>query len=274
MSTTPLDVIMLVHNVQDLAAHAIMHLIATATQPLRFIIVDNGSDPPVEPRLRPWLGDRHVYIRHEANRGVYKPTNEALARCESDLVVWCSTDHFVYPCWFPPIVLAMEQHGLVWASPEYVEEGPYGMHELWDAMAPREQYAINFGQLGASCFVLNWKVLKDTLGGFDERFGVVFGDTDYMERMRAAGLHFGTVIGSRSRHLKSRTCRTLGAETFAAHEHKDAQAFVQKYWTRPDVIERHGLAQMIALAPQSVREAAIERHWNEERFNPQLEDVK
>ncbi len=257
-----MDCIMLVHNVQTLAAHAVLHLLATTPGPIRFVFVDNGSDEPIEPRFRPWLGDHHVYIRHATNQGVYGPTNEALAQCTADLVLWCATDHLVFPGWFPPLAAAIRQEGLAWAAPTW-DEGPYGMDELWAALQPVDRYALQLGRLGSSCFLLDWKRLKGTLGGFDDRFRVVYGDSDYLERMHDARLKFGVVHGSRSRHLGHQTCRVLGAEQFTAWERADAAAFAAKYADRPDVLARHtGLAEMLA-APPAEAEARTLANWQQ-----------
>ena len=260
---TPVDCIMLVRNVQDLAAHAVLHLLACTPVPLRFIFIDNGSEPPIEPRFRAWLGPEHVYLRNEENRYVYAETNRALALVQSDYVIWCATDHLVLPGWYAPLHTLLRDHDFTWVAPAWTE-GPYRMAELWESLGPPPTtLQVQTDRIGSSCLLLNWKKAQATLGGFDPRFQIVFGDTDYLERMRDAGHRFGVCLDSHSRHLGSQTCRALGVQHFTALERADAEAFHAKWAHRPDILARHPLP-----AHGPVREAATVDHW--QRHEPQL----
>lgn len=256
-----IDVIMLIHDVQELATQAILHLIACTPAPLRFLLVDNGSQGDTLARLGSWLGPEHVYLRSETNDGVYAPTNGALALTRSDLVIWCATDHLVYPGWFAPLahLLAAEPRA-GWVAPGWTE-GPFSIAEVWQSLPTPTTISVEWGRLASSCFVMHWPRLRDRVGLFDERFGIVYGDSDYRVRMRDTGVLFGVVREAKSRHLGHQTCRALGTEVFTDWERRDATAFREKYRDRPDVLLQHsGLDRIIDGDPLD-RIEATEAHW-------------
>lgn len=233
-----MDVVIVAWNALPYAVHTVMHLMCFTPAKLRFIFVDNGSDHSLEAAFRPWLGKDHVYIRNEENKGVYTGINQGLREIETDIAMWCSTDHLVLPHWFPPIHYGLTTGGFGWLSPWYPPDGPYSITETYEALAapPPEKYEV-LPIFESSLGVFDWKRLKAEVGYFDESYFYVYGDGDYKERMKDANIPFGVILESKSRHLGHQSRRLLDPAADVKMERDDAGVFKQKWKDRPDVLK-------------------------------------
>lgn len=82
--------------------------------------------------------------------------------------------------------------------------------------------------------------LLDSVGWYDPRFYVAFGDTDFMERLRLHGVGYGVLRGVPCVHLDKQSRRADGtARQDTERELKDAREFAQKWAGRPEVVHRH-----------------------------------
>jgi GT2 family glycosyltransferase len=240
-----MDVVIVAWNALPYCVHTVMHLVCFTPANIRFIFVDNGSDDNLEAAFRPWLGDKHLYLRNEENLGVYKAFNQGLERVETDIAMWCSTDHLVLHGWFPPILHGITKGGFGWLSPNYPPDGPYSITETYQALAAPEptQYQVApifEGSLG----VFDWKRLKAEVGYWDDQFFLVYGDGDYKERLKNAKIPFGVVLEAPSRHLGHQSRRLLDPTADVGMEYKDAAKFAAKWKDRPDILAEYpGLKQ-------------------------------
>jgi len=231
-------VIMPIFNQIPLAVQALQNVRDFTPRPLKIICVDNASDEPIQP-LADWLGPEHDVIRLTKNFGPYVAMNEGLERADSELVILLCTDTYVLPRWWVPCEGALRAQHLGWVSPEE-RTGPYHPRLAWDAL--RAGYLPEYEvvqEFKSSVGLLDWKRLKETVGYFSDAYFLVFGDTQFVERMNDAGIKAGWVRGAYCQHLGSQSRRLTGIDTDVSREIQDAQTFVAEYKDRPDVLARH-----------------------------------
>jgi GT2 family glycosyltransferase len=242
-----LDVVMVAWNALPYATYAVMHLLAFTPVPLRFIFVDNGSEDDLAARFRPWLGTDHVYIRNKDNLGVYVAINQGLEAATSGLVMWCSTDHLVMPHWFPACEHVINDRKFGWVAPGFPPDGPFELRETYECLRPEGMnvdYKLAPGVFESSLGLMDWSRLKREVGYFDPQFFYVYGDGDYKERLKDAGIEFGILYGAPSRHLGHQSRRLLDPLQDVNLEVADAERFRAKYAHRPEILAQYpGLKQ-------------------------------
>ena len=181
-------------------------------------------------------------IRHEANVGVWTSINRGLALARSDRVFVLTSDVLLAPGTVMKLDRAMT--GLAKAGTPVAMLGP----EVRDFLpslpwlyepAFNGAGAIRLDHYNGACWLME-RVLTETIGWFDPRFCVCFGDTDYVQRLRDGEYAAGILIGSRCVHLDKQSRRhdhTEGEDTFV--EMRDAERFHEKWADRPDVLAKH-----------------------------------
>ncbi len=100
--------------------------------------------------------------------------------------------------------------------------------------------AVDDARYNGACWLLDWPRLREKVGGFDPRFYVAAGDTDYVQRLRDAGERCGVVVGLPCVHLDKQARRAdAGAAEDTRMETEDMGRFHEKWAARPDVLARH-----------------------------------
>lgn len=247
------DVCMVLYHAEPSALQSLTHLLAYTPGPLRFILVDNGGTCG---RIQSWLDRGQCrFIANETNVGYYAAVNQALAETESDYVILAAPDHYVLPNWWMALSHAIEQFGCGWVSPEWTT-GPYQPSRAWDALSTMPR-GLALGHVSTSCALINWRLLREKVGVFDEQFFLTHGDSDYLERMRDKDIAFGMVEGSHTHHQEHGSRMVHTAEEDTRLELEDEARFRRKWAARPDVLERH---QPMATAERMIQHK-LEGSW-------------
>lgn len=239
------EIVTLVHGALGYFALAMMHLACSGVGPIRLIVVDNASPDPLDP-LVPWLREVFADVRVVTNpdNGIYRGLNLGLAETTEPIVGVVTSDTLVYPGWWQACeAFLTTDHS--WVSPLSAPMGPLRVQAFVDALTLGSDVVTD--RFDSSCFVLCWPWLRDHIGTFDERFFYTFGDTDYLERLRARGVRWGSVGRNGvplSRELGHQSSQQLGTATIIAWQQRDALAFMNKWQGEPDVLARHRTAYL------------------------------
>lgn len=242
-----LDLIVPAYNNPDITARCLAALTLYKTPSTRIIYVNNGSEDPRMADLAGFVTARGgLYIHVEKNAGPYRAVNLGLAAGKSLLVGVVCNDVVVLPNTIDaliaalrpelgiPVVGAVEVPGLgEWSFVDTVMAVNNNRTAYGNNLSPQQGFF--------SCFVGFRSVFDDeAVGGFDERFRVTFGDADWEERYKDAGLVYGKVHNAPVYHGISTTRKRLGLEADVRTDFLDHEAFKDKWRGRPDVLARHG----------------------------------
>ena len=174
---------------------ALTHLVAHADFPglAEVTLLDNCSTAP---EMRFVLGEARRrgcrVLRNEENVGVWTSVNRGLAVARASWVFVLTADVLLGPMAVSILAQVMDQ-----AGPSLVHLGPVpveGENAILAAPVLGDlptTVTVNTSTYNGACFLLRWDELRQKVGWFDPSFFVCFGDTDYAERIRAAGLEYG-----------------------------------------------------------------------------------
>lgn len=249
-----IDIVIPAFNSVDLTWRCLQHVFLFPPEPYhdssfmspkqpRIYLVDNASSDDT-PLLGRWLESRgHVYIRNEKNGGPYVAWNQGWRGGSADRVLFLNNDVSVMPGTLTALAESPFAYTCVeevigdYKMPEMLEyeDGCFGARNVSGPSASR----YHMGYLH-SCFMVDRDLLV-ALDGFDERFFLTYGDTDFMIRAkdvcdvspridRAAVVHHGVSMTRR---------REFGAAHDTSLDMKDHQAFADKYKDRPEVVAAH-----------------------------------
>jgi len=177
-------------------------------------------------------------VRHEQNLGVWASVNRGLALARSPWVLVLTSDVLLGPGAVTILAQLLAQ-----APPEVVMLGPE-VHDTLEATPllarlPLEGH-VDVSRYNGACWLMRWDVLRERVGWFDPQFCVCYGDTDYVERLRQAGLLCGIITQLPCVHLDKQSRRgdhTVEEDTEV--EIRDGARFHDKWAEHPDVLARH-----------------------------------
>ena len=171
MSSRPsVTVVVPTRNRPGLLACTVDSLLAQEGVDVHVLVVDDGSDPPVERQLP--SGARVRVLRNETARGVAAARNRGAAEAANSWVAFCDDDDLWTPDKLAGQVRAAEQSGARWAYTGAVKfaAGPV----VWQVMAPPEVEEVrahladrNLIPAGASNVLVDRATFL-AVGGFDE----------------------------------------------------------------------------------------------------------
>lgn len=221
----------------------------------RIILVDDGSTDST-PHLGAWLErqGKGRYIRHPRNLGVQCAWNTGWRAGTNPLVCFMNNDVAVMPGCTVALADAVKPDTIVSATqmlgqwdPGLILSHAHGMEQL--------RSEVKDGGFFGGCFVVPRANLIE-LGGFDERFFLTYGDTDFIERARDNGVQCVSVRGAFAFHGGSVTRRReLGIDGDIERDLADRTRFEDKWEKRPDVLERY------PRTPAAEMKAAREKFW-------------
>lgn len=241
----PLDVVIPAFNNLDLTARAVVSVLYCEPQ-ARVILVDNGSEDADLSVLRPFLEARgHVFVRLDANKGPYAAANAGIKHVVTDTFAVMCNDCALLPGALRRMASALSDKMPYLCAREVQDRAFDPALLIGSAEIPLAAKAAQMsGQPGVffTCFTVK-KAFFDAVGGFDERFKLTFGDTDWEQRandlLSATGGFLTQTETVVVFHGGSVTRKRLGVEADLAVDVKDHEAFLGKWKTRPDVLAKH-----------------------------------
>lgn len=258
-----LDIVLPVYNCPDLEDRCVRALLMPGGLPdgARILMVDDAS--PDMTTANTWgralaaLG--HVFHRHGHNRGCHAAWNSglSLARPDADVVL-LGSDVVVAPFVIERLWRVGMANGFgVLGATDVTSDAwhPSMMFRLIDMNTNENRVLRDRGI--SSCCVLSRQAL-DAVGVFDDQFLMTFGDTDWNERARDAGIQMGELQNAVVFHGGSVSRKRLGAESDLEKDRADHRRFLEKWRNRPDVLERHSMT-----GDDSVALAVKQQCWRE-----------
>jgi GT2 family glycosyltransferase len=193
--------------------------------------------------------DTHRVVLNERNVGVWCSVNRGLALGRAEFAFVLTSDVLLCQNALKALFATMLLDSSLGNLGPTVLTGLGRCPELSTATLGDEEVKVDRTTYNGAAWMLRRSLLK-TLGWYDPRFYVAFGDTDYAERMRLHGIGYGVLQGVPCVHLDKQSRRADGTAVVDTEtELKDAREFARKWADRPDVVRRHtpaDAAQVIA----------------------------
>lgn len=233
------EVIIPTRNAPSILWLALTHLIAYNGRDFaRATLLDNRSDAPGADTVLAWAAARGLpVVRHERNLGVWASVNRGLALARAPKVLVLTSDVLLGPQTVRALAAVMDATGVPFLGPEVHT----GLDEAPALAAPLpERGAVDVTAYNGACWMMQKDALLAQVGWFDPRFAVCYGDTDYVERMRLAGVRYGVVRGLPCVHLDKQSRRAEHtAEEDTDVEIRDGERFHAKWAEHPEILARH-----------------------------------
>jgi len=194
------SIIMVVRNAHEYTAACLKSLILNTHEDYELIVVDNASDPPGLPEGF----HAHKLIENKENLGFPKAANQGLAIAEGDYICFINNDLIMTPNWLTYLKRHLDRGFDIVGPTANSVSGPqqvilddvyHGEDELYQAAEnchrKNENICVPFYRIVGFCMLLKREVF-DTIGGFDEEFGIGnFEDDDFCMRAIEAGYKVG-----------------------------------------------------------------------------------
>jgi len=190
MSST-VSVIIPVYN-DSARLQTCLHALENQTYPkadFEVIIVDNGSDEPIEPVVEKFP---RAKVLHEPQPGSYAARNRGIAHATGEIVAFTDADCVPAPDWLERGVAALlgtRGCGLVGGRVDvfFKDSERPGSVELYDASRGfRQEKYIEVDHFGVTANMLTFRALFAQLGGFDAGLKS-YGDVEWGRRVAANG---------------------------------------------------------------------------------------
>lgn len=184
------------------------------TADCEIIIVDNGSDPPIENIYTGFMPCR--IIRNEDNRGFPAAVNQGIKEAQGDIVILLNNDVIVTHRWVEILTNALDEYSIVGPTTNYCSgyqkavAPPYDnieeLNKAADEIAENYQdYVQEVKWIIGFCMAMR-KSLFDEIGYFDDSLWPCSGEElDFCMRAREAGHKVGIVKGCYVHHEGSVT---------------------------------------------------------------------
>ncbi|MEC0241106.1 glycosyltransferase family 2 protein [Paenibacillus dokdonensis] len=193
------SVVMLTRNGLDLTRQCVESVLRHTTEPLEWIVVDNGSSDGTLEFWRSMAGVK--LIVNEENKGFAAGTNQGMIEATGDYILLLNNDTIVTPNWLSGLYAALLRDsniGIVGPVSNHVAPIQRIPVSEWPASENLNAYALQRQQdLAGSGFyshkligfcMLFHRSLLDRIGGFDERFFPGnYEDDDFSIRTRISG---------------------------------------------------------------------------------------
>lgn len=240
-----LDIIVPAYNNPDITARCLSGVFVTAPKGTRVILVNNGSTDERVADLRHYVAAMGgVYIGLPVNCGPYGAVNAGLAARAADPApkwgVVCN-DAVPLPGAFHNLLanVADDRYPYL-AALEVQDSAGFDLVRLEAGLSKANlPNGVLPGKPFFTCFVAT-QALLEAVGGFDERFKLTYGDTDWEQRATdVLGKPLHTLCSAPCYHGASVTRKRLGIEEDVRVDCADQQAFLDKWADRPDIMARH-----------------------------------
>ena len=231
------DIVIPIWNQQELTRRCLESLLRCTEEPIRLILIDNGSEQPTQNYLEQFRADRSEKIlltRNEVNQGYIKGINQGIRSAQAPWICLLNNDTVLTAGWVTEMLkVASADAGIGLVNPTSNSLG-FKLGET-----PLEEYAKSLqnesGRTAELSMALGFCLLArrsvfDRVGLLDESFGMgYFEDDDLSQRVKAAGLRCIRACGAYVFHEERGSFRHL-AGTKEAFQ-KNRQIF-EKRWGR------------------------------------------
>lgn len=265
-SESPLcDIVIPVWNQPQMTRRCIESILRCTKQPIRLILIDNGSEAPTREYLSRLEAEGPApvrLIRNEHNLGFIRATNQGIQAASAPWVCLLNNDTVVTSGWLAEMIRAAESDpriGLV--NPT---SNSLGFHA---GSTPLEVYAEKFKAesgrwtelpTALGFCLLARKSLFDRIGMLDEGYGMGnFDDDDLSRRVHSAGLLCARACGAYVWHEEKVSFRQLPGweETFR----RNRQRFEARWGRRLRILWI--LPPGGTLSAETARRLVREGHW-------------
>lgn len=257
MSDSSLDIVVPCYGNLDLSTRALAALTLFKPPGSRIILVNNGSAPEsgVSSLAKPVQAGGGLYLHLKTNRGPYAAFNAGIQASRAQKIAFMGNDVVPFPDTLELMSLAVSDAVPIISACEVRIPSP----DLNFPALMRAAISAATGlkpELGTgfSLIMMQRSLFEeDRVGLFDERFHLVFGDTDWDVRRTDLGLR-AVKIPALMYHGCSVTRKRGGAAADVDFEISDHGKFLAKYASRPEVLRQHPYAgtcsQKIAVTEQ------------------------
>ncbi len=242
------DIVIPIWNQPEMTARCLESVAACTREPVRLILVDNGSDAPTRELLDRFKAEGKIpteILRNDTNLGFIKAVNRGIRAGKAPWVCLLNNDTVVTSGWLSEMIHVAESDpgiGLVNPSSNTLGSDPQKRSPGWVELP----VAIGF------CLLAR-RSLFDRIGLLDEQFGMGnFDDDDLSLRIRKAGLKPVRALAAYVHHEEKSSFKKLPGWEKAFDENR--RRFEKKWgrrlrilWARP--------------AGQASAELANEGHW-------------
>lgn len=256
-----LDLIVPAYNNPDITQRCLTSLFYCAPKGTRIIYVDNGSEDPDMAGIGRWVErSGGIALRLDKNQGPYAAVNAGLAVGDSMLVGVVCNDVVVLPGTIEALLNSLRPElGMPLVGATQLANNEWSLAEcLPSAQEAKKNPKLVASQGYFTCFIGFRSLFEDNaVGLFDEQFKLTFGDTDWEERYRKAGLIYVQASHAAVYHGHSTTRKRLGVEADVKADSADHRRFCDKWSSDADVMARHGFA-----VDDKVRAATTANTWS------------
>ena len=231
------DIVIPIWNQRERTHRCLESILRSTPEPIRLILVDNGSEPPTREYLEKFRAAAIVevrLIRNEANQGFIKAVNQGIRSGDAPWVCVLNNDTIVTAGWLAEMLKVAESDsriGLV--NPT---SNSLGFHS---GGIPLESYAADFRVFSGKHTELSTALgfcllarrsLLEKVGAFDEAFGMgYFEDDDLSCRVKAAGFRCVRACAAYVYHEERVSFRLLPQRSSAFLENR---RLFEKRWGR------------------------------------------
>ena len=213
------SIIIPVFNKLEMTRDCIDSIRANTKIPYEIIIVDNGSNPIAESKLK----DADVcpmfdisFIRNSENLGFPKAVNQGIAAANGDIIILLNNDVIVTPEWASLLSLSLERCDIVAPVTNYCAGRQQVVLPTYHNEFELNKVALEWGKKNLGVLQeVNWvigfcmafkKSLFDTLGAFDESLWPCSGEElDWCLRARSKGFKVAIARDVYLHHFGSQT---------------------------------------------------------------------
>jgi len=224
-------------------------------------LLDNASTAPGMDAVLAEAHRRgcHV-IRHEKNIGVWASVNRGLALSRSEKVFVLTSDILLAPDALKWLHAIQDDTGVDFLGPKVISDQQEYLWTLYDDPLPAQ--TVDISAYNGAVWLFTRECIEK-VGYFDPSFYVCFGDVDYAQRVKDAGLSYGVTDAVRCLHLDKCSRRAdHTADQDTSIEIRDWERFAEKWSHRPDVMVKHAKPDRIFY------NMLKERYWEQNVVQP------
>jgi len=189
-----LSIIIPVWNQHELTRECLWAVRDTTPEPYEIIVVDNGSDPPIE----------GATIRNEENLGFPVAVNQGIRASKGDIICLLNNDVICTPYWSEKLIAALDEYAIVGPMTDTTSGHQsisipiyYDREELYkraiEFSKDRAGRTMDTNWIIGFCFMFK-RALYDELGEFDESIWPSSGEEiDFCFRAREKGYRVGYI---------------------------------------------------------------------------------